>query len=404
MMKNKWTRINQNQNPTSRIMSNQAQNKAKYIMVGGFLGAGKSTSLLRLATSLMAQGKTVGLITNDQSVGLADTTLLRSHNLDVEEIPGGCFCCRFNSLVEAAERLSEQTRPDIFLAEPVGSCTDLVASVSYPLRRIYGDQFSIAPLSVLVDPIRALRVLGVEKGKSFSHKVEYIYKKQLEEAQIIVINKSDLLEPDRLTALRTGLIAAFGDKPIVAVSARQGDGLDEWFDLIVDSEMDLTATMDLDYQTYGEGEALLGWLNATFDFKASRLIDGEVAMMDLADEIQQRLLDQGHQIAHLKMTLARRGGGEDVAALNLVDSAYVAELSQSLFDKLREGELIVNLRAEADPQALKDTVLAAVERLKETHPDLSLPLEHLEQFRPGMPKPTHRMALSDMVNSGGESL
>ena len=66
------------------------------------------------------------------------------------------------------------------------------------MRRIYGDDFAIAPLSVLVDPVRALRILGLEAGKSFSKKVVYIYQKQLEEAEIIVINKIDLLTPDRL--------------------------------------------------------------------------------------------------------------------------------------------------------------------------------------------------------------
>jgi hypothetical protein len=35
-----------------------------------------------------------------------------------------------------------------------------VATVTYPLRRMYGDSFTIAPLSVLVDPIRARRVFG----------------------------------------------------------------------------------------------------------------------------------------------------------------------------------------------------------------------------------------------------
>jgi len=48
--------------------------------------------------------------------------------------------------------------PDVFIAEPVGSCTDLVATVTYPLRRIYGEKFSISPLSVLIDPVRALRI------------------------------------------------------------------------------------------------------------------------------------------------------------------------------------------------------------------------------------------------------
>lgn len=54
----------------------------------------------------------------------------------------------------------------MFIAEPVGSCTDLAATVTYPLRRLYGDQFTIAPVSVLLDPVRALRVFGVEPGGS----------------------------------------------------------------------------------------------------------------------------------------------------------------------------------------------------------------------------------------------
>src|SRR3954452_22069840 len=175
--------------------------KARYIMIGGFLGAGKTTAVLRLAEWLSGRGKKVGLITNDQSVGLVDTAMLGSHGFAVEEITGGCFCCRFNSLVDAAERLSAEGRPDVFIAEPVGSCTDLKATVDYPLRRIYGEAYAIAPLSVLVDPIRASRILGLEPGKNFSEKVVYIYNKQLEEAEIIVINKADLLTPEKLEAL-----------------------------------------------------------------------------------------------------------------------------------------------------------------------------------------------------------
>src|SRR5215216_6296840 len=124
-------------------------NKARYIMIGGFLGAGKTTAVAALAQRLTARGLRVGLITNDQGNDLVDTAMLRSRGFATEEIAGGCFCCRFNSLVEAADRLNAATRPDGFIAEPVGSCTDLVATVTYPLRRIYGNAFSIAPLTVL---------------------------------------------------------------------------------------------------------------------------------------------------------------------------------------------------------------------------------------------------------------
>src|SRR5436309_15059935 len=175
-------------------MSDSLPTKARYIMIGGFLGAGKTTAVARLAQKLTADGLKVGLITNDQGSELVDTAMLRSRGFATEEIPGGCFCCRFNSLVDAANKLAAASRPDVFIAEPVGSCTDLVATVTYPLRRIYGDNFFIAPLSVLVDPIRALRIFGLEEGGKFSEKVLYIYRKQLEEADIIAVNKRDLLD------------------------------------------------------------------------------------------------------------------------------------------------------------------------------------------------------------------
>src|SRR5829696_8518792 len=164
-------------------------NKARYIMIGGFLGAGKTTSVARLAERLTGQGLRVGLITNDQGTELVDTAMLRSRGFATEEIPGGCFCCRFNSLLDAARKLTADSRPDVFIAEPVGSCTDLVATVTYPLRRIYGDDFSIAPLSVLVDPVHTARVFGLEQGSKCTEKLLYIYRKQLEEADFIVINK-----------------------------------------------------------------------------------------------------------------------------------------------------------------------------------------------------------------------
>ena len=64
---------------------------ADYIMVGGFLGAGKTTAMLRLAEHLTAGGRRVGLITNDQSHGLVDTSIVAARGYPVEEITGGCF-------------------------------------------------------------------------------------------------------------------------------------------------------------------------------------------------------------------------------------------------------------------------------------------------------------------------
>lgn len=367
--------------------------KADYIMVGGFLGAGKTTALLRLAEHLAASGRRVGLITNDQSYGLVDTALVGSRGYPVEEITGGCFCCRFNSLTAAAKRLTAEARPDVFLAEPVGSCTDLRATVQYPLRRLYGDDYRIAPLSVLVDPVRALRILGLEPGKAFSPKVLYVYGKQLEEAEIILINKSDLLAPERLTRLEGALQATYPRAELYSVSARLGTGLDRWFGRVAGAETDTRPAPVVDYDTYAEGEALLGWFNGTFHVGAPSLFDGNALLCDLAERVNERLVAAQLEIAHFKMTLTPDQEVGDLAVLNLVSNDREPELSHILEDDLVGGELIVNLRAEGSPEVLRDVVR---ETLAELAADRAASVEivHMEHFRPARPRPTHRMAVA----------
>jgi Ni2+-binding GTPase involved in maturation of urease and hydrogenase len=367
---------------------------ARYLMIGGFLGAGKTTAILKLAEHLDARQRRVGLITNDQSVGLVDTAMLASHGFPVEEITGGCFCCRFNSLIDAADRLTESTKPEVFIAEPVGSCTDLRASVSYPLRQMYGESYSIAPLSVLVDPVRALRALGVEAGRSFTSKVLYVYRKQLEEAAIIVINKVDAVDPARIAALREAIAREFPRARVFEVSARTGQGLEAWFDAIVDAPLVADADLDIDYKIYGEGEALLGWLNATVRLAPEAegpAFDGNAWLRDLASRIEAGLETQGIEIAHLKMTLSPGDEGSDLAVLNQVRNEQGAELSHELTDEVEAAELILNLRAEGDPALLQQTAMRAIEEAAAAK-GLTFRIVHEEHFRPGQPNPTWRLA------------
>lgn len=368
-----------------------------YIMVGGFLGAGKTTAILRLAKRLTEQGRRVGVITNDQSQGLVDTTLVSAHGYASEEITGGCFCCRFNSLTEAADRLTRDARPDVFLAEPVGSCTDLRATVQYPLRRMYGDDYRVAPLSVLVDPVRASRVLGLEIGRTFSPKVQYVYEKQLEEAEVIVINKTDVLVEAQRAALGDALRSRFPKAELLFMSARTGDGIEAWCSRITDtstaaSRAAFAPTMDVDYDVYAEGEALLGWLNATCRVAAETPFDGNEWLARLGAAIHGRLHQADLEIAHFKMTLSPESG-LDLAVLNIVRSDGRRESMHRLEEPLSEGELIVNLRAEADPDALRGLVTESLDDVaRET--SVRIDVLHSEHFRPGRPQPTHRMVVA----------
>ena len=366
--------------------------RSRYIMIGGFLGAGKTTSIQELAKHLDGQGLKVGLITNDQGVGLVDTALGKSNKFPVEEIAGGCFCCRFDSLVDAAANLSADTRPDVFLAEPVGSCTDLVATVSLPLQQIYGDNYVVAPLSVVIDPVRARRVLGLEEGKKLSDNVCYIYEKQLEEAEIIVINKVDLLDGDQLNGLRQVLVEKYPDAQIVAISAREKENLSEWFQCALTGESAPLRVMEVDYDRYGEGEALLGWLNTTLQITAEEdELDGNSLLKELATSLRSLLKAQDIEVAHLKMTLNSADDPYEIGSINLVRSDDLPHSSHQLTEPLEEGELSLNIRAEAAPEALESATTAALEEVFRELTGIGYESTHMAAFRPGYPTPVHRI-------------
>jgi G3E family GTPase len=361
---------------------------ARYYMIGGFLGAGKTTAVAALAAHLHSRGVRVGLITNDQGSHLVDTAMLRARGFATEEIPGGCFCCRFNSLVDAAARLTAASRPEAFVAEPVGSCTDLVATVTYPLRRIYGDRFEISPVSVLVDPVRAEQVFGLVSGRKFSDKVSYIWRKQAEEADLLVLSKADLLDATRRARLIDRLSAEFPGKEILPVSVRTNEGVAEWFSRLEAGVQRSRPAMAVDYDVYAEGEALLGWLNATIDVRSEAEFDANTLLKRIAEAVRAALGDA--EIAHLKMTFSPDRGLGDIAAVSLVRSDYVPELSLVLDGPATAGQLILNVRAEAAPEDLLAAVTTGVESTVRTFPGLAARLEHSEQFRPGRPTPTHR--------------
>ena len=148
--------------------------------------------------------------------------------------------------------------------------------------------------------------------------------------------------------------------------------------------------MDVDYDLYAEGEALLGWLNATFLLSSPTPFDGNLFLQRLAGAVRDRLAAASIEIAHFKMTLAP-DTGNDLAVLNLVRTGGTAESPFRLADDLTDGELIVNLRAEGDPEHLNAVAFDSLEQVARES-GVSTAVEHSEHFRPGRPEPTHRMA------------
>jgi len=140
--------------------------KRRIAGIGGFLGSGKTTLIIELGKKLASEGKKVAIITNDQGENLVDTNLVRDYGFAVTEIVGGCICCRFPDFITHIHEMVHDANPYVILAEPVGSCTDLLATVYAPLRKYYEGEFNLAPFTVLIDASTLL--LDLEEKRVFT--------------------------------------------------------------------------------------------------------------------------------------------------------------------------------------------------------------------------------------------
>jgi G3E family GTPase len=359
-------------------------------MLGGFLGAGKTTTIARLARHFIEQGRKVGLVTNDQAYGLVDTQSLRAQGFQVGEVTGACFCCKFNDLVGTAAQLSADDQPDVIIAEPVGSCTDLAATVIEPLRQLYGDRYEIAPLAVLLKPDHGRKILADEQGLGFSPKAAYIFLKQLEEADVVVINKIDQLDGEELDHLLRLTRERFPGKEVLAMSARQGQGFSALVEAVNRPEPRRLRTPEVDYDIYAEGEAELGWLNCSLRFRAATgAMDVDRVLVDLVRRLQSAFAEASAEPAHLKV-LADAAGATAIA--NLVSADSGVELSLASGARASAAEFTVNARVAVDPETLSTLVSEAAAELAAQH-SLDYEIADLQSFRPGRPLPTHRMPL-----------
>jgi G3E family GTPase len=361
----------------------------RFVMVGGFLGAGKTTTLGRLARMYIEQGKRVGIVTNDQAHDLVDTNTFRGQGLAVEEVPGACFCCRFDDLVARVGSLQDAEKPDVILAEPVGSCTDLVATVVQPLKDLYAGRFEVAPYAVLFKPSHGIRILKNQQAGGFSPKAAYIFKKQLEEADAILINRIDEMSPPQLEELTKLLGEQFPGTPVLRVSAQNGQGFEALTELLEQTGGFGRKILDIDYDTYAEGEAELGWLNATARLTAAKPFDLDKLLTAILGQLATVCRNLGGEVAHLKLI-----GMDDAGAFavgNVVSNDTSAKLSLASNLTPKEAELIVNARVAIDPAVLEAEVkkVVAAECAKV---GVTAEFRTSQSLRPGRPVPTHRYA------------
>jgi hypothetical protein len=340
------------------------------IPLGGFLGSGKTTLILAAARVLQSRGMRAAAVLNDQGRDLVDTEFIGANGIAADQVTGGCFCCRFSELVDAAERLRAYS-PDVIFAEAVGSCTDISATTLQPLKLYHSDQFRLAPYTVLVDPRRAR---DVDTGVAGSD-LAFLFRTQIDEADLLCFTKADLHSefPDITGA------------PVRYLSALTGQGVTEWLDEVLAGELSSgRRILEIDYDRYARAEAAWAWLNCGVTVQLQTPLSPPMLVGPLLDNLVAALREAGMRIAHLKL-------GDDSPSGYLKASIVSNEEEPVVHGMLdaspaEQHELLLNLRAAGHPATLQQIVEEQVLKLPG-----KIELRNMQCFSPAPPKPEHRI-------------
>ncbi len=367
----------------------------KFVALSGFLGAGKTTTLIAAAREFERQGRRVAVVTNDQGVDLVDTQLVRSALDRVAQVTGGCFCCRFEDLLSVVEAVLDREGADTVIAEAVGSCTDLQATVARPLAKFYGDQFSVAPLTTVVDPGRLRAFAHATRRGEPESDLSYLFSRQLTEAEIIAINKADLLQGQHLEDLLADLGINPKNHRLVTYSAKTGAGLGNLLQAW-ESTTSWRGDLDIDYDRYAAAEAQLAWLNLQLDLQADRMetfppADWAVAALTyLAQTAQQASAEIGHakisictDTGMVKASVTERGGQPSLDLLQV--------------DRTASGQATVNARVACEPAMLDEWIAAAIHHADAAAGTRSRIVDQQPAFKPGYPQPQHHLSAAEMA-------
>jgi G3E family GTPase len=327
----------------------------RFVVIGGYLGAGKTTLAAALGKELRSKhGKSVAIITNDQGNVLVDTEYMKDAGFDVKDVLGGCFCANFGEFVKNARTLVSMGRPDVIIAEPIGTSTAILGSVVAPLRSMYPDEFQVAPFFVIVDGTRATEILKRPEGFGLGGG-KLIPAHQVSEAEYVLISKADRLSEAETEKAAEAVRHDAADTEIIVCSALSRKNLDKIIAIILSDQISTKEAKEVDQRMFAVEKASMGWFNAHARIVSEGRLDVNAFITSLIRKVATDFPPE--TIGHVKVMLTSPTAA---AKMSLVEDRMQVDGLKGGRYFTGEGKLVLNARVSASPNDLKKAIEKAI--------------------------------------------
>ncbi len=336
------------------------------IVVGGFLGSGKTTTIINMGKYLAGKGKKIAIIVNEIGEIGIDGDVIKRFGFDTKEITSGCICCSLKvGLRTTINLLVKEYKPDIIMIEPTGIAFPHVIRNEVELMNL-GEEVKIAPLVTLID------------GSRFKHlmkEVKEFAMRQIIDAEILGINKVDLIEPIRIPILEASVQQLNPKAKVVLLSAKDtGERFENFMQEILPDIKDVPEKLQVTAATQASNlsepqetedsikASGVGSYSAEFEIKGGENLSTEEAReltTELMNTIKVEVLKLNPEfVGHIKLFLDN--GLETVKQSVTI---YYEEPQEDVI-KSKEGAIptfkILSAVSNVDKEALKDAVNSSV--------------------------------------------
>ncbi len=333
----------------------------KFAVFSGFLGSGKTTAMMALTQVYSARCGKAAMISNDLGGGvtLADHKLAQLGGCRASQITGECICFCHDVLTE---RLNGYFRDgcELVVSDIPGFGVGAQEHVYHGLIERYPGQFELGPFTVLIEPRNLSRLRDGKAGD-----MGIILDAQLREADLIVLNKCDLLEAPERDAGLAWLAARYPRTRQLAVSAKTGEGLDA-LSLALRGGTASLRRPEIDYEADDLQNAMGSLSEYYLQYRAlvcCRDFDGNAYLTELAREIQKALRAAGGEIPHLK--LLAWGPEGDYGKADILGTDRPLELPHRFANPCTDLAVIVNASAVCPDETLNRLIGEAVGAVSE---------------------------------------
>lgn len=352
----------------------------KFAVCSGFLGAGKTTVMMALTQRSGGQHGKIAMICNDLgSEDLADNRYAELQGCNVSELTGNCICYQRENLAAQLDRLFDQEGCELVLSDIPGFGVGALDHVYHGLQQDYPGQYNLAPFLVVVEP-RTLNYL--QNGEDPD--LRYILHTQLMEADLIALNKCDLLSAEQQRQALSYLTSTYPHASALGVSALTGQGID----MLAQKLMKGTASLSKPDIGYGgvEFRRAMGRMSEYncryFSQVCCNEFDGTAYLCDLAERVRVGVHAAGGEIPHLKLLAWSPDG--DFGRVDLLGIHRPVEICKS-FDRSCENlAVIINSSAACDCAMLEGVMMTSISEAAERF-QLSVTIFQTECFGIGKP-------------------